>query len=154
MKKSLQFILYMKNWEVFLLLLLGLLLQRNSIESQHVLGTLLSSTGNIMIVGWVVMAGHALSPYSHERSHMPYRIFTVCSLLWLVMAVVHPWLINVPGSPLFHIRWPLLIPLFACAVYTIYFTSTRVHAIEFQGSPNGLNASGIMLLIFLLAIGI
>jgi hypothetical protein len=153
--KHFDFLLHLKSWEIFLIILIGGLFREIKIEDQRILSAILSAIGMICMGGWPVIIGHRLHHYFPGLNSINYTLFTIASVVWLLSAIVLPFIsafthlsyieiLTIPGS----------IFVFLMVMICIFFTTTMIESIEAKKEVGIVDSFGSLFLMFLLPIGI
>lgn len=151
---KLDFILRLKAYEVFLLILAGGIL-KNIDFGDSLLNTLFSLIGILLYAGWPILVGHALYQRNPDLIKWNYQAFSLSSGIWLLAILAKPlvsvWtglqyidVLTVPGALL----------VFVAACYSILYTAKMIESVENRKEVDGLESLGVLLLILILPIGI
>src|SRR5688572_17218522 len=77
------FILKLKHWQVFLILIVALCISSFKIENNQTLTTILLLTGVIIYFSWMLLIGHALYQFLPGKIELNYNLFIINSFVWL-----------------------------------------------------------------------
>jgi hypothetical protein len=81
------FILELKHWQVFLILIAGLFISSLKIENNQTLTTILALTGIIIYFSWILFVGHGLYQLLPHKIELNYNLFIINSFVWLTAYV-------------------------------------------------------------------
>ena len=81
-------ILKLKHWQVFIILIVGLLLNNFTIEDNQTLTTIFSITGAIIYFMWPLLVGHGLYQILLDRINLNYNFFIINSFVWLTAWII------------------------------------------------------------------
>jgi hypothetical protein len=82
------FILRLKHWQVFIILIVGLFINNFTVIGEPTLTTILRVTGIIMFFGWGLLVGHSLYQLLREKIDLNYNLFLINSFIWLTSYVI------------------------------------------------------------------
>ena len=77
------FILRLKHWQIFPILVIGLFLSNFKIDGNQTLTTILLVTGLTFYFSWTLLVGHGLYQLIPDKFELNYNLFIVNSLVWL-----------------------------------------------------------------------
>ena len=78
------FILKLKHWQAFLILIFGLFLNNFAIEDNQTLTTILSLIGGLIYFSWPIFIGYALYQFLPTRIELSYNLFLFNSFIYLI----------------------------------------------------------------------
>lgn len=152
--KNLDFILRLKAYEVFLIIVAGGILKE--VELDNLLFTaILNAIGMVVAGSWILFVGHRLYHYFPGIKNMNYMVFTFCSII-----MGFSMIIGQMGSVLWHetmldlFTIPGSVFIFFCSVYCLLFTSKLIHSVASAREVGSFDNFGILILILILPIGI
>jgi hypothetical protein len=79
-----KFFLTAKHWQIFLILLMGLILNNFTVENQPLLTIILSVIGHLIIFCWPLILGIELYQYLPGRIEMSRTYFVINALIFLL----------------------------------------------------------------------
>jgi hypothetical protein len=91
------FILRLKHWQVFIVIVIELLISNLKIEGNQTLTTILLLTGITIYFSWIIFVGHGLYQLLPDKIEMNYNLFMLNSFVWLTAYVVVMVLSNGEG---------------------------------------------------------
>jgi hypothetical protein len=151
---KLDFILKLKTYEVFLLILVGGILKKIEFDD-NMINALLSSTGFILYAGWPFFVGHALHQRYPDLIRWNYQVFTLCSGIWALTILAVPIISAVLGLAYIEVLTvPGAIVVFLAVGYCLLYTAKLIESADIRKEVDGFESDGVLLLILLLPIGI
>ncbi len=81
-------ILKLKSWQIFPVLILGLLLNNFTVEGNETLTTTLTLTGGMIYFSWLLFVGHGLYQLLPKRIGLNYNLFIINTGIWLTAYIV------------------------------------------------------------------
>jgi len=85
---TMNFILRLKHWQVFLILILGLFINNFTIEDNQTLTTILRLTGAVIYFSWGLLVGHGLYQIASDKLNLNYNLFLINSFVWLTAYMI------------------------------------------------------------------
>jgi hypothetical protein len=82
------FILRLKHWQVFLILIVALFISNFKIEDNQTLTTILLLEGMTIYFSWMLFVGHGLYQLLPDKIEMNYNLFIINSFIWLTAYVI------------------------------------------------------------------
>lgn len=81
------FILRLKHWQIFPIILIGATLYGFTIEGDQKLTTTLTVTGGIIYFLWPLLVGHELYQFLPNKIQLNYHLFILNSFIWMTAFV-------------------------------------------------------------------
>jgi hypothetical protein len=82
------FILRLKHWQVFIILIIGLIIGNFEIEGKQTLTTILLLTGMLTYFSWILFVGHGLYQLLPNKIELNYNLFLMNSFIWLTAYII------------------------------------------------------------------
>ena len=82
------FILRLKHWQIFLILIVGLLIHNLTIEDNPTLSTILQVSGGMVYFLWILLVGHSLYQLLPNKINLNYNLYIINTFVWLAAYII------------------------------------------------------------------
>ena len=153
--KNFDFLLHLKSLDVFLILVIGGLFRAFKFEDLPMLTAILSAIGMLFLGGWPVIIGHRLHHYFPGLNKINYTLFTIASIIWLLLAVLVPFILAFTNQSFVEIiTIPGAIFSFLIVLFCAIFTTNLIESVEAKKPLDLSESLGSLLLMLFLPLGV
>ena len=149
-----KFILRLKHWQVFLILIAGLFISNFEIENNKTLTTILFLIGMTTYFSWILFVGHALYQLLPEKIELNYNLFLINSFIWLTSYIFVMVISDGQGMTFSGVEALPGFYVFFAFLYFLMFPARALKSIEKDRKADIGECIGDFFLIVFLPIGI
>lgn len=153
-KETMNFILRLKHWQVFLILIVGLFIGNFEIKDNQTLTTTLLLIGMTTYFAWILLVGHALYQLLPEKIELNYNLFLINSFIWLTSYIVVMAISDGQGMTFSGVEAIPGFYVFFAFLYFLMFPARTLKSIEKDRKADIGECIGDFFLIVFLPIGI
>jgi len=153
--KTLDFILNLKHWQVFLILILCGFLKEFEWGGNQLITAFLSPIGFGVYAFYAVLVGHTLHHKFPNLISVNYKAFTLASTAWILVLFVGQFVSVMYDLNFMEILTiPGLLLVFLAGIYCMVFTSVMIEAVDSGKEVTFLESYGVFMLLLFMPIGI
>lgn len=148
------FILRLKHWQVFIILIIGLFVGNFEIEGNQTLTAILLSFGMTTYFLWILLVGHGLYQILPEKIDLNYNLFLINSFIWLTAYIIVMVISDGQGMTFKGLAALPGFYVFYAFLYFLMFPARTLKSIEKNKKADIGECIGDFFLIVFLPIGI
>ena len=143
-----------KNWQYFILIMLGYFFLNFTIEFNIPLTIALKSIGFVLCFFWILIIGHGLYDYLPKNINLNYDFFVINFFIWLASYVIIIIISDGKGMIFHGFAALVLFYVFFAFIYCILYTAKTLKTVEKGEKVETSEYIGAFFLILFLPIGI
>lgn len=148
------FVLRLKHWQAFTIIILCLFIGHFEIEGNRTLTTILLSIGMTAYFSWIFLMGHGLYQLLPTKIELNYNLFLINSFIWLTAYVIVMIISDGQGMTFNGVAAIPAFYVFYAFLHFLMFPARALRSIESNRKAGIGECIGDMLLIIFLPIGI
>lgn len=154
MNNLMEFILKLKHWQIFILLIVGFMAGATTIEDNSILTTILRISGPMIYFLYPLLVGHALYQIAPSKAGLNYNFFLINSFIWLACYAAVMVISDGQGMKFEGLAALPGFYVFFAFIYYLMFPARVLRSIEKDRKVDTAECIGDLALIVMLLIGI
>ena len=148
------FILRLKHWQVFIIVIIGLFINNFTVVDQPIITMILRVTGIVIFFGWWLLVGHSLYQLLPNKIDLNYNLFLINSFIWLASYTIVIVISDGEGMTFKGVAALPAFYVFYAFLHFLMFPVRTLKSIEKNQKASVSECIGDLFLVLFLPIGI